>query len=109
MGKRKVWTEKDKIDLVHYLKKNMTWRAISEEFGVTPWQAQRFAHSLGLHNKGPYLANGWQIGLKVDEVLGKQVAADAKAKGITVSQLLRDILREKYQKRRSSPQDTEQG
>lgn len=107
MSKRKVWTEQDKIDLVHYLKLNMTWRAISEKFNCTPWQVQTFAHSLGMHNKGPYLGNSVPITVKLDEVLSKLVEDDAKNKGITMSQLIRDIIRENYKKTGYSPQNTE--
>lgn len=109
MGKRKVWTEQDKIDLVHYLKLNMTWRAISEKFDCTPWQVQRFAHSLNLHNKGPYLPGSIQITLHIDEVIEKEIIKRAKEQGITKSQLVRNVLREAFQKRRHTRQNTEEG
>jgi hypothetical protein len=109
MGKRKNWTEKDKMDLVHYLKLNMNWRAISEKFDCTPWQVQRFAHSLGLNNKGPFLPGSIQITFQADEVLEKNLIQRAKEQGISKSQLIRNILREAFQKRRHSRKDTEEG
>ncbi len=109
MGKRKVWTEKDKIDLVQYLKQNMTWRDIANKSGVNPWQVQSYAHSLDMHNKGPYLEDGLQISTKVDGVLYKQIEDRAKQLGITRSQLIRDILREAFSKRRHTRKDIEEG
>lgn len=99
MRKRKVWTEQDKIDLVYYLKKNMTWRAISEKFDCTPWQVQRFAHSLNLHNKGPFIPGSIQITVHIDEVMEKKIVIRAKEQGISKSQLVRNVLSEAFQKR----------
>lgn len=99
MAKRRIWTEQDKIDLVHYLKLNMTWRSISEKFNCNPWQVQRFAHSLGLDNKAPFLPGNIHITFHADEVLDKNLTQLSKEEGITKSQLIRNILHEAFQKR----------
>ncbi len=95
MGTHRVWTEKDKIDLVHLMKENKTWKKIAEYFQCNTWQVQNYAYSMHL-TKIRHVGVGLVLTLRLDPVLLSKLEKRAYEKGLSKSELVRNILHETF-------------
>ena len=93
MGKRRVWTEKDKIDLVFLLKDNKSWKAIAAHYQCNVWQVQNFAYSMNL-TKVRFMPGEQALTLRIDPVLLSKLEKRAHSEGLSKSEMTRRILSE---------------
>ncbi len=95
MGRRKKWTETDRMKLFELMRENKSWSYIANYFACNTWQVQRYAYSQNI-TKGHFLAQYVLLSVKVDPVLASKIEVAAVAQGVSKSELVRDILNEKF-------------
>lgn len=95
MGRRRKWSEADRIKLFELMRENKSWSYIAHYFACNTWQVQRYAYSQNM-TKGYFLAQYVLLSVKVDPVLASKIEVAAVAQGVSKSELVRDILNEKF-------------